>query len=249
MNNKHRMNAKNNFEKDFFKLMDNSVFGKAMENIRNRRDIKLVTTKEKLIKYAREPNVMNMKCFSEDLLAVAMRKTEIKMNKPVYLGQSILDTSKTLVYEFYYNYFKKKYGDKVELCYTDTYSFFIHVLTEDFYKDISDDVKKRFDTSNYDKNTNRPIAVGINKKVLGMMKDELDNNEMVKSVNVCAILYSYLKQTTDGEIKDSMKAKGIKKCVKKQCLTHQDYVDAVKLKKTTRCVQTVFKTYEHWVFT
>ena len=92
------MNAKNNFEKDFFKLMDNSVFGKAMENIRNRRDIKLVTTKEKLIKYAREPNVMNMKCFSEDLLAVAMRKTEIKMNKPVYLGQSILDTSKTLVY-------------------------------------------------------------------------------------------------------------------------------------------------------
>ena len=190
MNNKHRMNAKNNFEKDFFKLMDNSVFGKTMENITNSRDIKLVATKEKLIKYAREPNLMNIKCFSEDLLAVAMRKTEIKMNKPVYLGQSILDTSKTLVYEFYYNYFKKKYGDKVELCYTDTDSFFIHVLTEDFYKDISDDVKKRFDTSNYDKNTNRPIAVGINKKVLGMMKDELDNNEMVKSVNVCAILYS-----------------------------------------------------------
>ena len=141
MNNKHRMNAKNNFEKDFFKLMDNSVFGKAMENITNRRDIKLVATKEKLIKYAREPNLMNIKCFSEDLLAVAMRKTEIKMNKPVYLGQPTLDISKTLMYEFYYNYLKKMYGDKVKLCHTDTNSFLINVLTEDFWKDISDDVK------------------------------------------------------------------------------------------------------------
>ena len=186
MSNKHRMNAKSNFKKDIFNLTNNSVFGKTMENIRNHRDIKLVTTKEKLIKHAREPNLMNIKCFREDLLAVEMRKTEIKMNKPVYLGQSILDISKTLMDEIYYNYLKKKYGDKIKLCYTDTDSFFIHVLTEDFYKDISDDVKERFDTNNYDKKTNRPLAVGINKKLLGMMKDELDNNEMVKSVNVCA---------------------------------------------------------------
>ena len=130
--------------------------------------------------------------------------------------------------------------------YTD--SFIIHVLTEDFYKDISDDVNERFDTSNYDKNTNRPIAVGINAKVPGMMKDESENDEMEESVNVCAKLYSYTKQICDDEIKENMKAKGIKKCVKKQCLTHEDYVDAVKLKKLTRCVQTVFRSYDHWVF-
>ena len=181
MNSKHRMNAKNDFEKDFFKLMNNSVFGKTMENVRNHRNIKLVTTQEKLIKYAREPNFMNIKCFSEDLLAVEMRKTEIKMNRPVYLGQSVLDISKTLMYEFYYDYLQKKYGDKVKLCYTDTDSFIIHVLTEDFYKD---DVNERFVTYNYDENTNRPTAVGINKKVPGMMKDELENDEMEESVNL-----------------------------------------------------------------
>ena len=125
--------------------------------------------------------MINIKCFSEDLLEVEMRKTEIKINKPVYLGQSILDISKTLMYEFYYDYLQKKYGDKVKLCYTDTDSFIIHVLTEDFYKD---DVNERFVTYNYDENTNRPTAVGINKKVPGMMKDELENDEMEESVNL-----------------------------------------------------------------
>ena len=168
------------------KLNDVEKLVTTLDDKENHRDIKLVTPKEKLIENAIEPNLMNIKCFSEDLSAVEMRKTEIKRNKPVYLGQSILDISKTLMYEFYHNYLKKKYGDKIKLCYTDTDSFFIHALTEDFYKDISDDVKERFDTNNYDKNTNRPIAVHINKKVLGMMKDKLDNNEMVKSVNVCS---------------------------------------------------------------
>ena len=93
-----------------------------------------------------------------------MKKTEVKMNNPIYLGQAILDISKTLMYEFWYDYIKRKYEDKVKLCYMDTDSLIMHIETEDFYKDIADDVKERFDTSNYDKNDNRPLSIGINKK-------------------------------------------------------------------------------------
>ena len=136
-NNDYRRDAKNEFEKNFFKLMSNAVFGRTVENVRNHRNIKLVTTYEKFNKYASEPHLMNVKCFSENLLAVEMRKTEVFMNKPVYLGQAILDISKTLRYEFYYDYLQIKYSDKVKLCYTDTDSFIIYVETDDFYLDIN----------------------------------------------------------------------------------------------------------------
>ena len=157
-----RKDAKNDFEKDFFKLMNNSVFGKTMENVRNHRDSKLVTTNAQRRKYISEPNYMTSKCFSKHLKAIEMRKTEVLMSKPVYLGQAILYISKTLMYEFYYDYFKPKYGDKVKLCYMDTDSFIIYVQTEDFYKDIADDVNKWFDSSGYDKKLNRPLPIGIN---------------------------------------------------------------------------------------
>ena len=136
-NNDYRRDAKNEFEKNFFKLMSNAVFGRTVENVRNHRNIKLVTTYEKFNKYASEPHLMNVKCFSENLLAVEMRETEVFMNKPVYLGQAILDISKTLMYEFYYDYLQIKYSDKVKLYYTDTDSFIIYVETDDFYLDIN----------------------------------------------------------------------------------------------------------------
>ena len=126
MNTKLRKEAKNEFEKDFFKLMNNSVFGKTMENVRKHRDIKLVTTDEKRNKLVSEPNYHTTKQFSENLLAIEMKKTKVKMNKPVYLGMSILDISKTLMYEFWYGYVKPKYKDKAKLCYKDTYSFVIN---------------------------------------------------------------------------------------------------------------------------
>ena len=151
MNTDLRKDAKNDFEKDFFKLMNNSVFGKTMENARNHRDIKLVTTNVQRRKYVSEPNYMTSKCFSKDLMAIEMRKMEVLLNKPVCLGQAILDISKTLMYEFYFDYLKSKYGDKVKLCYMDTGSFIIHVQTEDIYKDTADDGSKWFDTSSYDK--------------------------------------------------------------------------------------------------
>ena len=117
-----------------------------------------------------EPNYDTTKWFSANFLAIEMKKTKVKMNKPIYLGLSILEISKTLMYEFWYDYRKPKYGDNVKLCYMDTDSFIMHIKTEDI-KDIANDVEKRFDTSNYE--VNRPLPTGKNKKVIGLMKDEL----------------------------------------------------------------------------
>ena len=129
MNSQLRKDVKNEFEKDFFKLMNNSVFGKTMENVRNHRDIKPVTSDKRRKRLLSEPNYHSHKKFSDHLMG-------IKMNKPLYLGASILDISKTLMYEFWYDYLKPKYGDIVKLCYTDTDSFTIHIKTEDFFQDI-----------------------------------------------------------------------------------------------------------------
>ena len=139
--------------------MNNAVFGKTMENIRKHRDIKLVTTDKRRNQLASEPNYHTTKYFSESLMAIEMKKTKVKMNKPIYLGMSILDISKTLMYEFWYDYIKPKYQDKAKLCYMDTDSFVIHIKTEDFYEDIANDVEKWFDTSNYE-NDKRPLPLG-----------------------------------------------------------------------------------------
>ena len=153
---------RNEFEKDFFKLMNNSVFEKTMENVRNHRDIKLVTSDKRRKRLLWEPNYHSHKKFPDHLMRIEMKKTRIKMNKPLYLGASILDISKTVMYDFWYDYLKPKYGDRVKLCYTDTDSFIIHIKTEDLFEDISNDVEKWFDTSNFDKNDKRPLPIGAN---------------------------------------------------------------------------------------
>ena len=149
MNTRLRKEAKNEFKLDFFKLMNNSVFGKTMQNMRKHRDIQLVITDEKRNKLVSEPNYHTTKRFSENLLATEMTKTKLKMNKPVYLGMSILDIRKRLMYEFWYDYIKPKYGDRTKLCYMDTESFVNYIETENFYEDIANDVERWFDTSNY----------------------------------------------------------------------------------------------------
>ena len=137
MNTEYRKNAKNDLEKDFFKLMNNAVFGKTTENVRKYRDIKLVTTDKRRNRLVSEPNYHTTKWFSENLLAIEMKKTKVKMNKPIYVELSILEISKTLMYKFWYYYMKPKYGDNVKLCYMDTDSFIMHIKTEDFYEDIA----------------------------------------------------------------------------------------------------------------
>ena len=134
MNTKLRKEAKNEFEKDFFKLMNNSVFGKTMENVRKHRDIKLVTTEKRRIKLVSEPNYHTSKRFSENFLAIEMKRTSVKMNKPLYLGMSILDIRKTLMHEFWYHYLKPKYNDKAKLCYMDPDSFVINIYIYFFLK-------------------------------------------------------------------------------------------------------------------
>ena len=162
MNTELRKIAKNDFENDSFKLMNNTVFGKTMENVRKHRDIKLVITDKKRSKLVSEPNYHTMNYISEDLSIIEMKRTKVKMNKPIYLGLSILEISKLLMYGFWYDYMKPKYGDNVKLCYVDTDSFIMNIKTEDFYKDIVNDVEKRFDTSNYQ--CDRALSTGKNKK-------------------------------------------------------------------------------------
>ena len=196
MNTELRMKANNDFEKDFFKLMNNSVFGKTIENVRKRKDIKLVTNKQAYMKQVMKPNFKSDICFSENLMACEMGKMKIVMTKPVYIGQAVLDLSKMVMYEFHYDYMKPKYGENVKLCYMDTDSFVYHIKTEDFYEDIAKDVESRFDTSNYRKEEKRPLPIGVNKKVIGKMKDELGGKIMTEFCCLRSKMYAYKKIDT-----------------------------------------------------
>ena len=241
-----RAKAKNNFEKDFYKLMNNSVFGKTMKNIRNRVNVKLVNTKEKLRKLVAKPNFKSCKIFSENLVSVHMKKTSLTMIKPVYLGMCILDLSKTIMYDFYYNYIKQKYGDKAKLLFSDTDSLMSEIQTEDFYKDISGDVKDRFDTSDYPENHPSGIPTGINKKVLGMMKDEAAGKIIKEFVGLRAKLYSYKMYEGEEEIK---KCKGIKKQVVESSISHEDYKTCLLTGKEQLRKQNILRSYNHEVYT
>ena len=158
-----------------------------------------------------------MNYISEDLSIIEMKRTKLKMNKPIYLGLSILDISQILMYEFCYDYLKSKYNDNVKLCYMDTDSFIMSIKANDFYKNIANDVEKRFDTSNYE--VNRPLPTGKNKKIIGLMKDELGGKVISEFVTLRPKTYSYL--TDDG--KEDKKAKGTKKCVIKRMIKFNDY--------------------------
>ena len=243
MNTELRKLAKDDFEKDLFKLMNNAVFGKTMRNIRNHRDIKLVTTDKKRNKLVSEPNYHTINYISEDLSIIEMNKTKVKMNKPIYLGLSTLDISKILMYEFWYHYTKPKYNDNVKLCYIGTDSLIMNIKTNDFYKDIANDVEKRFDTSNYE--VNRPLPTGKNKKVIGLMKDELGRKKITEFVTLRPKAYSYL--TDDG--KEDKKAKGTKKCVIKIMIKFDDYKNCLLKGKVLLKSQQRFISKKHDVYT
>ena len=245
MNTNLRAQAKNNFEKDFFKLMNNSVFGKTMENIRNRVDVKLVNTEEKFKKLVAKPNFKSRKIFNENLISVHMKKTSLTMNKPVYLGMCILELSKTIMFDFHYKYIKPKYGNKAKLLFTDTDSFLYEIETEDFYKDISGDVRDRFDTSEYPENHPSGIPTGVNKKVLGMFKDEAAGKIIKEFVGLRSKLYSYKMD----EGKENKKCKGVKKQVVEESITHEDYKTCLLTGKETLRKQNILRSYDHEVYT
>ena len=158
--------------------MNNAVFGKTMENIQKPKNIKLITNEKSYLKAVMKPNFKSDILFGENLMDCKMGKTKVMMNKPVYLGQAILDLSKIVMYETHCDYMLPKYGNNLKLCYMDTDSLVYNIRTEDFYADVVDDVTKRFDMSNYDKDDVRPLPIGKNKKVIGMMKDGLGGKIM-----------------------------------------------------------------------
>ena len=243
MNTELRKLATNDFEQDLFKLMNNSVFGKTMENIRKHRDIKLVTTDKKRSKLVSEPNYHTINYISEDLSIIEMNKTKVKMTKPIYLGLSISEISKMLMYEFWYDYMKPKYGNNVKLCYMDTDSFIMNIKTKEFYKNLDNDVEKRFDTSNYE--VNRPLPTGNNTKVIGLMKDKLGGKIITEFVTLRPKTYSYLT----GDCEEDKKAKGTKKCVIKRMIKFNDYKNCLLKDEVILKSQQRFISKKHYVYT
>ena len=187
-----------------------------------------------------EPNYHTMKLIDNNLAINEMRKVEVKMNKPIYLGLSILDISKITMYEFWYDYVKSKYEDKARLCYMDTDSFVANIKTKDFYKDIAENVKKRFDTSNYI--YNRPLPTGVNKKVISLMKDELGGDIITEFVALRPKAYSYITN----DFIEMKKAKCTKKCVIKKMLRLEDYKKCLFSNRVSKSQQR-FKSENHEV--
>jgi len=195
-----RAKAKNDFEKDLYKLMNNSVFGKTMENLRKRQRVSIVqpiNNPKKYKKLTSDPSFKSRRIFSENLVAIHRRKTEVNLNRPTYIGMCVLDLSKLCMYKFYYDTLKTKYGSKVNLCYTDTDSLLIQVQTDDINADLID-MADQFDFSDYP--INHPVRQALgeekikaNKKIPGLFKDEVNGAIIAEFIGLRPKMYSILK--------------------------------------------------------
>ena len=208
--------AKNEFEKTFFKLANNSVYGRTMMNVRNHRDVRFVKTEEQLKKLVNKPNFSGARKFQENLIGVEMKKKCVMLNQPIYVGFSILEISKTLMYDFHYGYIIPKYEKRAKLLFTDTDSLCYEIKTEDIYADMKSDIHL-FDTSEYPKN--HILYSEENKKVLGKMKDESFGRPIAEFVGLRSKMYSLLgmKKT----------AKGVSRYVVEKSLNHAQYKDCL----------------------
>ena len=241
LNTEKRKNASNEFEKDFYKLMSNSIYGKGMEQVRNRIDIRLVSDPKKAEKLISKPNFIDRTVYNENLIAIHMEPTKVILNKPIYIGMSVLDLSKVLMYEFLYDVLKPFYGKRLKLCYQDTDSFILEIETEDIYKDI-ELLQDYMDTSNYPKD--HPLFSEKNKKVLGKFKDELAGDIMKAFVGLRSKVYAIDRK--DSPIK---KIKGIKKCVVKKKIQFKDYIDCLYSGKETYTKNNTITSKHHTVTT
>ena len=254
LNTSLRTVAKNRFETEYFKLMNNAVFGKTMENIENRVDVRLVTDRKEALKLAAKPNYDRTTIFDENLVAIHMKRTKITYNKPIYLGMCILDLSKTLMYDFHYNFIKPIYGNKAILLLTDTDSLMYEIETDDFYADIKNDLDKRFDTSDY------PLyhewRSSKNKKVVGMFKDEACGEQIEEFVGLRSKLYSYkmfddelgLRKLFNDHKSDHKKCKGVKKSTVDKTITHEDYLDCLITKIKQMRPMKVIRSHLHDIY-
>ena len=228
--------------------MNNSVFGKTMENIEKRVNVKLVTTKEKAMKLSPHPNFESFTIFDEHLIAIHMKREKMYYNKPIYLGMCILDLSKTLIYDFHYNFIKEKYGSHTKLLMTDTDSLIYEIKTDDFYKDIVEDIQSKFDTSEFDKNhpsiNDFGFKNGVNKKVIGMFKDETGGKQIIEFVGLRSKLYSYKLHE-----KEHKRCKGVKRSVVAKTITHEDYKNCLISKQEQLRTMKVIRSHGHEIYT
>ena len=164
--------------------------------------------KDLTYKLSSKPNLERSTIFDENLIACHMKKTEVYFNKPIYVGQAILDLSKTLMFDFHYNYIRDKFGDKAELLFTDTDSLMYLIQTEDFYQDINTGIKRKFDTSDFPEKHPSGIKTGINKKVIGKFKDEVGGKQITHFVGLHPKLYSF-------KVEDNSETRKSKRCEEK----------------------------------
>jgi hypothetical protein len=221
-NTTERTKSKNDFEKDLYKLMNNAVFGKTMENMRARVNIELVSDENRFLKLVAKPQYEQHKKYSDKdsdnlLVAVKQAKTTVELNKPIYVGVAVLDLSKLHMFKFHYDYIKPKYGEKATLLFTDTDSLCYKIETEDLYKDM-DDNKELFDRSEYDM-TGYRSQDNTNKKVIGKFKDETNGLPIVEFVGLRSKMYSILLD----DKKEKKTGKGIKRSALKKYINHADY--------------------------
>jgi len=228
---KMRTEAKNEFEKEFWKLLINSVFGKCMENVRTRTSIKLVSSEKKANKLMAKTNFKDRTIYSKNLMAIHQHKETIKFDKAIYVGSAILDVSKTFMYDFHYNVMKKKYGKQISSLYSDTDSLIYAIQTVNFFDDLKNDLLPYFDTSNYPKD--HYCFSEIHKGQPGMFKDELKSIILKEFVSLRPKLYAY--KTIDDTVEK--KAKGVKKYIIKNHMKFIDYIEILNAFITHKSVE------------
>ena len=236
--------------------MNNSVFGKTIENIGKRQNVNIMNNRKMAVKLSTKPNFERATIFDENLVAVHMKKTEVYFNKPIYVGQAILDLSKTLMFDFHYNYIRKKYSNKAELLFTDTDSLMYLIQTQDVYRDIKQDIKKKFDTSDYPENHPSGIKTDFSKKVVGKFKDEAAGRQITHFVGLRPKLYTFKveekkegEKKTKGENKGEIdKAKGVKESVIKKSLTFNDYKKCLFTEDELMKEMNIIRSQNHDIF-
>jgi hypothetical protein len=233
--------AKNTFEKNFFKLVNNSIYGKTMQNVRKRVDVKLVTTEVDLIKVVASPSFQSQRIMTGDTVAVKRMKEVLTLNKLCYVGMCVLELSKVLMYDFHYNLIKTRYGNGAKLLFTDTDSLMYEIKTENVYDDFMEIMKEdeAFDNSDYPKDS--PYYFDKNKKVTGKFKDEAAVVTIVEFVGLRSKMYSYVKENGKG----GMTAKGVKKYVIKNKLTHDDFKNVIRDRKQLRHNMNTIRSVKH----
>ena len=210
----------------------------------NGQNVVIVDNRKLANKLSSKPNLERMTIFDENLIACQIKKTEVHFNKPIFVGQAILDISKTLMFDFHYNYIKNKYGDKAELLFTYTDSLMYLIQTDDFYQDINKDIKKKFDTSDYPENHPSGIKTGVNKKVIGKFKDEAAGKQITHFVGLRPKLYTF-KIKEKGETR---KAKGVKRNVIKKSLSFEDYKKCLFTEEEVMKEMNIIRSQNHEIF-